>query len=279
MLLVLGLLSATVAYGAWCLRVTALDSERVAATTDGVLEAPRARDTLITRLADSMASQLPPGVAVDRAGLEKAADAAIDEPGFQSAFASALEQLHRQAFEGGNGNVVLDAAAVTQAARLGLATVDPVAAALLPATPTVTVTVDADEIPDLTAVPHGVDMAMTIAGILAVVLVSIGTAIHPYRPWALARIGRWMIGVSVAQIVFFWALPKLVILTLSGWGNVVAEEMIGLFPAVFPASIALVLGGGIVVSATARWAKGHPTKRSVLHAVPPPARGNAWTRV
>ena len=278
LLLAVGLLAATIAYGAWCLRVTALDSARVAATAPEVLRAPRARDTFVTRLADSMASQLPPGI-VDRAGLEKAADVAIDQPAFQTAFAGALEQLHRLAFEGGDGNVVLDVSAVTEAARAGLATVDPGAAALLPTTPTVNVQVDAGEIPDLTDAPRGVDLTMVLAGVLAAVLVSIGTAIHPYRPWAVARIGRWMIGVSIAQLLLFWALPKLVILTLSGWGPVAAEEVLGLFPAVLPAAVALLLGGGIVVTVTARWAKAHPTRRSVLHAVAPPLPGNAWTRV
>lgn len=278
LLLAAGLVAASIAYAAWCLRATALDPARVADTSDEILATPRARDALVDRLAASMAGQLPAGLGVDPSVVEAGADAAVEQVSFERAFAGALEAVSRHAFDGEEGPIVLDLAGVTAAARAGLASVDPGAAALLPVTSTVVVELDAAEVPDLSALPRRTDATMRVAAVLAVILVALGVGLHPYRPWAVARVGRWMLGVGAAQVVLFWALPQLVLLTLSGWASVGAAVILGLFPAVVPSVVLLVGGGVAVIAGTARWARAHPVQRSVLAPVVPPAAGRVWTR-
>lgn len=93
-LIAVGFLAASVAYGAYAIINTLLDPDATAEMTADLLSAAPIRDDLTHDLAAELRSQLPTGVESREA--TSIATAALADPRFAEAFAAAVRSLHEQ---------------------------------------------------------------------------------------------------------------------------------------------------------------------------------------
>jgi hypothetical protein len=264
-LLSAGLILATVGYVAYGLEATVLDAHRVNHAAHDMLKTSPVRDPLSRRLAYAIATHMPPGVPLDQPMLEQASHQALKRPAFVDAFSGALIAVQQHVFSHGTGLIALNTTLVTDAARQALTEVDAPAAGLLPPDTQLIVLVDTDKIPDLGIWAGPIRITARAAGLLGAVMLVLGFATDKHRARALGRIGRWMLMIGIVQLIFFVALPKLVLPQFGGWAEVAGTVISTGSFFVAPALALIGFGIGMIVFG-GRWSG--VERRHVLAVLP-----------
>ncbi len=249
-LIAVGFVAASVAYGAYAIINTILDPDATAEMTADLLSAAPIRDDLTRDLAAELRSQLPNGVESREA--TSIATAALADPRFAEAFAAAVRSLHEQLLGAGSGPVVLDLGDVAAATRRAVREVDPALAAEIPDDAQFRVTLADGPVPRVGDAGRGVSAVCVVATLLALVLLVGATAAHPSPRDAFARIGRRLMGLGAGPLVVFIAVPWLIGSLTGDWGDVASPITASLGRRLIPSALLLALSG-LLLSAGARF--------------------------
>jgi len=253
--LILGLISITVAAALGALHMTATNRERILSESDTIAKSEPVKEEFAGKIATAI---IPRESAANPADLNHANDIArlaVESPAFRQAFVTALPALYGRIVDGAPNDIDLDPVLVNQAI-VGAGGIPP---------PGFVLRVYAADTPDL----HGpLDLMARIGyglggfGLLLVVGALIGM---PHRGRAVMRIGRWLITVGITTILLFWFLPSVAFLPLGGW-----ISMIGIILATgewlaVPAALMTALGITILVMGRSGEAE---TRRRNLEVIP-----------
>lgn len=208
-LIVVGLFAASVAWWAFALRFTVLDSERSARIADTLVEQPVLRDALAEGLASALQQALPPGTPIDPETLDAVAHRALDDPRATAALRSALLASHQRLIGEYDGPVSFDVSPIAAAGRDALVDVRPELARALPAEPALSVELPTQNLPKLGWLPERARELAGLALLLAVTFLGLGMVAAPDRPGVLSRAGRWALRAGALWALFGWALPYL----------------------------------------------------------------------
>lgn len=242
LILTLGLMLSAVAFALWTLEVTVLDATRTADAASMVLHEAPVRQGMAERVgaalaADPSADPLAPVPTLP-------ATRTVDQPEFETAFRAAVLEVHRHIFEGATGPIVLDPALVRQAAVVAGEPARNNAA--------LKVTIAEESLPDLSRSVRALRMMVPVLAVLGLLMVGAGFLIDEHRPWALGRVGRWMLITGAGTAIVYWVLPRVVLLPMGGWGGVVgAITATGEF--LLPIALILLVGGVAAIVGARRW--------------------------
>jgi hypothetical protein len=263
--LTLGLFLVSVAFLLWAAQVTALDAGPLRRNAAEVLSESPARNAMVTRITEDLATDVPSSAAIDPVVLNAIATDAVKQPEFVAAFGGALDHVQTHVVDGTIGPITLDPALVSQAVSTAATDANqPQLAAAVTSAPLV-IDVPVDKVPDLS---HWVDLwkaAVQALAFIGLLLATYGLLKIEHRLWALGRIGRWSIGVGLTTLAIFWLLPRALLRPLGGW-IAVGGAVLASADVLVPVSLALVGIGALTVFAAHRW-ENHDRER-VLSVIP-----------
>jgi hypothetical protein len=265
----LGLLGATVAWGAFASSFTVLDPDGPERVADALVEEPAARDGLAQALAKALRSGLPPEAQISSAEVDNVARRMSDDPRTRALLRTAIVGAHQRLLGHAAGPVRLDAGAVAQAGREALTEAHPELAASLPIA-ALNVELPIANLPALAAFRGHLGPAGWGGGLAAVCLLAAAFRVSQDRPGVLRRAGRWAVRVGVSSAAIGGLLPYLTSrsdnprIALVGALVVAVEGRI-----VIPALALAAAGTGAIVVARA-WRR-VKTARFLAREAPPTA--------
>src|ERR687892_1000740 len=107
-LVVVGLVAASVAWWSFAARFTVLDSGRSARIADTLIDQPVIRDAVAEGLASALQQALPPGTPIEPEALDAVAHTALDDPRALAALRSAVFASHQRLIGEYDGPVGID---------------------------------------------------------------------------------------------------------------------------------------------------------------------------
>ncbi|MFN8037420.1 MAG: hypothetical protein U0V73_15985 [Acidimicrobiia bacterium] len=209
-LLGLGMLVGGVAYSAFCLELTVLNTDRVASTAKSVLESAPVRHGLAENIHAALAGTLGDSPE-NAAAIDRAAGFALHDPRFQRAFTDALRAYHRRLFYDPDQAVALDTAQTSPAIRDALRTVDASLADQVSQNASIQVSFPTDALPDLRWLKEDDKTIARLGGLVALALLATGLATHSHPAWAVGKIGRWLLGIGLFELFVFYVVPHVVL--------------------------------------------------------------------
>lgn len=233
LILGLSLVLATVAWSGFVMLHTVLDPGRSERLADEMLDNTVLRGVIVDAVADSLQSAVPAGVEVPRDQLEAAATAALDDPRAEALVRDGIVRIHRNALEGVEEPVTLDAAAFGAAARDSLVAARPELAPVLPPAPSVAVTLPDAGLSFLGRVRDLLERAVMTAALVALAGAVFALVIARDRPGVLRRVSLWAFAASAFWLLLGYGLPWL------------AEQLAPASAAVFAAAVEVFLGAMI----------------------------------
>src|SRR5919106_6882052 len=172
-LVVVGLVAASVAWWAFAARFTVLDSGRSARIADTLVEQPVLRDAVTEGLASALQQALPPGTPISPEALDAVAHQALDDPRATAALRSALLASHQRLIGEYDGPVSFDVSPIAVAGRDALVATRPELAGSLPEEPTLSVQLPTQNLPKLGWLPERARELGGLAFLLAVTFLSL----------------------------------------------------------------------------------------------------------
>lgn len=258
LLLSTGLLAAGLAFGAWSLTRTVLDTAAGGELAQALLDAPAVEDALTRDLERQVQAALADDseVPVDAATVEAATRAVLADPRFEAAFTETVESVHRIVLGDPDADDTLDVGALTAAVRDALAEADPALAAQMPAGEEIELELDAAGLPRLGDASGTVRAVALLASLAALALLASGCWCAPSRGRALRRIGRRVALLGAIPVLFAVGAP-IVLRSVGGdWAATVAPVAGLLLARVVPGALALAIAGVAV------WAVGRAVTRA-----------------
>lgn len=246
----LSLILASVSWAGFTLSRTILDpggSERLA---DQLLDNPDVRAALVTRLADSLESQLPPDVPIPRQVVEGGAATALDDPRVESLVRDGFVQVHQNALAGDADPVVVDANALGAAGRDVLVETRPELDQVLPAAPALELELPTTGLSWIGTVKDTVDRATLWTGIAAIAGAVLAFVVARNRGAVLRRVAYWGYGTAAFWLVIGYAIPWLAGM-LSPTSAAIATAIVDVFfGAMIQPALALVVFATIMLLAS-----------------------------
>ena len=230
------------AFALWTLEVTVLDAARTADAASMVLHEAPVRQGMAERVGAALAAD-PSADPLAAVGVVPATRT-VDQPEFETAFRAAVLEVHRHIFDGAQGPIVLDPALVRQAAI--------VAGEPPRDNGALRVTIAEGSLPDLSPSVRALRMMVPVLAVLGLLMVGAGFLVDEHRPWALGRVGRWLVITGAGTATVYWVLPRVVLLPMGGWGGVVgAIAATGEF--LLPIALMLLVAGMAAIVGARRW--------------------------
>ena len=189
--LVIGLAAATVAWAAFGLTRTILDSGLTDRVVDEVYNDAQVREVLETNIANSFDATLPEGVDIQQSQLDAAAKGALDDPAVEDAIRTSLAAAHAALLGDGAAPEVVDSAELGTAMRAAAVEANPELDALLPEASSLEIELPTGSIPSLGRVSDLLGPAEALCVVLAVVGVAVAFVVSWDRPRVLSRVGIW----------------------------------------------------------------------------------------
>ena len=233
LILGLSLVLATMAWSGFVMLHTVLDPGRSERLADEMLDNPVLRGVIVDAVADSLQAAVPAGVEVPRDQLEAAASTALDDPRAEALVRDGIVRIHRNALEGVDEPVTLDAAAFGAAARDSLVAARPELGPVLPPAPSVAVTLPDAGLSFLGRIRDLLERAVTTAALVALAGAVLALLIARDRPGVLRRVSLWAFAASAFWLLLGFGLPWL------------AEQVAPASAAVFAAAVEVFLGAMI----------------------------------
>lgn len=253
-ILTLGLAGVALAAFLGSLSATVLSEPVLADTAAPMLETDRVRDPIRARTADALAVSVPVVATLDPPTRTALADAVLDQPVFVDGFADALGSVHRHAFDGEPGEIVIEPGMVRSATESALLDVVPEVAGAVPGEAIPLVTIDSDPIPHLDGWNREIRAAAIMVGVVSILAIGIALALGGAPIFAIARVGRMFVGTGLVVLVVFWAGPTLLLPFVGGWSEVGGIALGGNGALLLPALFGM-MGGACVLYLADRLAK------------------------
>lgn len=268
-LLGLGMFVAGLAYSAFCLELTVLNSQRVTSTAKSILESAPVQRVMADNIDKSLSAEL--GDSPDtQAAINRAAGLVVHDARFQRAFTTALQQFHRRLFDDPTQSMVLDTTQTTPAIREALNTVDPTLAARVSENASIDVSISNGNIPDLRWLKNDDKAVARIGGLLALALIVIGLAVHSHPAWAVGKIGRWLLMIGLFELLIFFVLPHVLLAQVhSDWAQVVSSVGGEITKVLIMRALILVGLGALLIATSVRLQR-RAIRRQRLVAPEPP---------
>ncbi|MEY3360307.1 MAG: hypothetical protein RL531_26 [Actinomycetota bacterium] len=288
-LLVSGLALLALAFVGWTIETTVLSPTALHDATDDLLAQPTARDATESAVARGLTLALP---GLDPVATADLSAAIVDRPEFVSAFADAIVTVRDRVVRGtppdhagspldidagpdaprDDPRFTIDGARI-DAALHAVAATDPRFGGLATASVGL-VGIPADAVPDLHREFRAIQLLLRAAGIIGLVLVTLGIAQTRRRSEALGRIGRWAFFTGALTFLAYRVLPHLLEVGGGWWGAGGALVRAG--DGLTTVALILVLLGGLAMLIAREWARHE--RRSVLAAVPVTPAGRHRSR-
>jgi hypothetical protein len=233
LLLGLSLIAASVAWSGLVLLNTALDPGRSERLADELLDNALLQGVIVDLVADSIERGLPAGVTVPRDELRAAATTTVADPRVEAAVRDGMVRAHRNALEGVEEPVTLDPGAFGSAARDALLADRPELAPLVPAAPSLAVTLPTTGLGFLGTVRSFLLQVVNYAALAALAGATVALVVSRHRPGVLRRVALWAIAASAFWLLIGYGAPWL------------AERFVPSSAAIFAASVQVLLGAMI----------------------------------
>ncbi|HZJ28216.1 MAG TPA: hypothetical protein VFF40_14585 [Acidimicrobiia bacterium] len=244
-ILTLGLLGAGLSAFLGGVSATALHEPALASTAGAMLDAGSVRDPMRARTADALVVAIPAVSALDPETRGRLTDSVLDQPVFVNGFADILSSVHGHVFDGEGDPILMDPAAVRTATDAALVEVVSDLAGAVPPDSLPVVTIDTAPIPQLDGWDRVIRVGAIVAGVASLAAIGLGIALAHPRLRAVARVGRWCIGISIGVLAVFWFGPTIVLPIVGGWSEVGGIALSGSGALVTPAVVALGSGIGV----------------------------------
>ena len=277
----LSLFAASLAWSGFVALRTVFDPARSRQVAEDIFEDPAVRSQLASNIADAMALIVPPGVDVDPAVLETAAQMVLNAPATRQVVAVALMQTHAAFLGEAPLPRAIDVGEVSQLARQALVQQEPRLDLVLPAAPDVIIELPTDRIPDISPLRTALRTLVPALAVIAAVGFAVALLTTTDRAGVVRRAGTWAISSSALVLVISYGVPWLI----SQLAPSQAEVLATLIAAVLGAARlpALVLGsvGLGAFGLSFAWSPGRATRtvhdgtQRDLAAAEPPAAATA----
>ncbi len=254
--LVLGmsLVLASVAWAGFTMSRTVLDPGRSERLAEQLFDNPQLRAALVDRVAAGLGAALPDGApAVPDQLLEQAASAALDDPSVQAVVRDGIVRTHRNALEGNDEPVTVDASALGAAGRASLVEIRPELAVVLPEVPPLAVTLPTSGLSRLGAVKDFVDRFTVIAAAIAAIGAMISLVVTSDRPAVLRRVAFWAFGAAAFWLVIGFGLPWVANRIAPTSAAIVAAVIDVFFGAMIPPALVMGLVGAALLGGSFVW--------------------------
>jgi hypothetical protein len=234
-----------VAFTGWYANHTLFDTGRTERVAQTVLSDARIRDFVASEIEPAIALASPttaqalmsqsgtapttPTAATDSA--QRQLSAALAEPAVQGELERFVGDLHGRVVGIGHGPVTLDRAAVERLVTAAVPTISPAELAKIPP-----VTFNVPDTRSYFPLRHAVADHWWIFAIFGVAMVAAGLVMSGDPRDAVKVVGKWLIGLSLAQLLFLWIVPVYAVpaFTDNVWAHVASK-------------VARALNGGLVV--------------------------------
>jgi hypothetical protein len=235
-LLSLGLLAGALALAVWWVHRTAFDTNHTSEVAQAALQNASLRGDLASTIADQVSLTL----GLNHAQVQAAADAALEQPGVAPSFAGVLREVHSRLIGETSGPVAVPADLVTRA-------VSSPSGVKIPS-----VNLDIATIEPLDTTRLALERALPILIALGIGFSVAGLILHPSKPTALRTIGAWLLGASLVELLFAYAVPTLLLPAVvdSPYADLVAEvdkatiqPLIGVLVMMAGAGLACLIAG------------------------------------
>jgi len=235
-LIIIGLVIGAVTLCGWWVRRTAFVTSRTETLADDILSDPILRGDLARRISEQVSTQL----GADPLTVRRVADTTLARPQVATLFAPVLGDIHARLIGVQAGPVVIGPDLL--AAALG----DARAQALPP------VSLDIPEIKELSSAREGLDRYVAEGAIVAIVLILLGLALHPWRAGAVGIIGVGFLAAAVLLVTVGYLVPVRAVPALSNepWLAVVPDIAHNQQPVLVAVTVVLV-GAGLACLAGA----------------------------
>jgi hypothetical protein len=197
--IVVGLVVGAVTLTGWWLRRTAFVTSRTERIASSILGDPVLRDDLARRISTQVAPQL----GTDAVTVRQVVDATLARPEVAGVFASVLGDIHARLIGMRSGPVLIGPELLT--AALGDAR-----AQALPA-----VSIQVPKIDQLDSARRFLDRYVARGALIALVLLVLGLALHPWRAAAVGMIGIGLLATAVLIVSVGYLLPVRAVPALS----------------------------------------------------------------
>ena len=279
-LLTIGFVAASLAYGSWIAERTVLDPGATRGATQALMATPAVRSMLADEIHDELVPTL--GATAKDPQVKAAIDRAVADPRLSTAFADAVEAVHTNLVSDTRRSVTLDPAAVTSVVDTAFLGVAPKIAPKVQHAPPLRIGIGGADLPHLGHVVHAIKSGAVVASLLA--CAAIGAALllgHDRRTLRIA--GRRVAMLALPATAVFAIAPRMLpMFSHSNVSVVVGTVLEAYGHRVLPSAVLLAVGGlGVWLLAvlfpllqslaSTRTATGSPSGVSApaRHAVPP----------
>jgi hypothetical protein len=264
LILAIGLLAGSVAISGWWFQSTTLDPSRTERVASTVLESPEVR----TAVGEAIATAVAKETGLDEATMQQTVNDAIRTVPDLSFLSSVVADAHRAAIGEGPSRVQLDqevlaplvgAEVAAQAAGVGFTV---------------------PEVGVLTRANEGLSNWLQTLAIISGLCVLAAFILHPTRPAVFRRLGWWLLGLSLWQLMITWVIPAVVVpsLTTNPWALLAAKVSVASTSDVIPALAGLAVAGIASLVAAMMWTMAGETRAKEVHAGGQPVVGSAaWS--
>ncbi len=250
----LSLWVASMAWAGFTMTRTVLDPGRSERLADQLFENEQLRAALVDRLAAGIGGALPNGApAVPDQLLEQAADTALDDPSVQAVVRDGIVRTHRNALEGNDEPVTVDASAIGAAARASLVEIRPELATVVPEVPEIAVTLPTSGLARLGAVKNFVDRFTVLAAAAAAIGALLALVVTNDRPSVLRRLAFWAFGTAAFWLVVGFGVPWIASRVAPTSSAIVAAIIDVFFGAMIPPAVILAVIGAVVLGVSFFW--------------------------
>lgn len=264
----LSLLVASMAWAGFTMSRTILDPGRSERLADQLFENDQLRAALVNRVAAGLGGALPNGApAVPDQLLEQAADTALDDPSVQAVVRDGIVRTHRNALEGNDEPVTVDASAIGASGRAALVEIRPELAPVLPEVPELAVTLPTSGLARLGAVKNFVDRFTVFAAAAAAIGALVSLVVTNDRPSILRRLAFWAFGTAAFWLIVGFGVPWVANRVAPTSAAIVAAVIDVFFGAMIPPAVVLAIVGAIVLGISFFWSAA--SVRQGAHAVQP----------
>lgn len=235
-LIIIGLVIGAVTLSAWWVRRTAFVTSRTEALADDILADPILRGDLARRISEQVSTQL----GADPLTVRRIADTTLARPQVATLFAPVLGDIHSRLIGVQSGPVIIGPDLL--AAALG----DARAQALPP------VSLDVPKIKELSSAREGLNRYVAEGAVVAIVLILLGLALHPWRAAAVGIIGVGFLAAAVLLVTVGYLVPVRAVPALSNepWLAVVPDIAHNQQPVLIAVTVVLI-GAGLACLAGA----------------------------
>ncbi|WP_298334221.1 hypothetical protein [Ferrimicrobium sp.] len=206
-LLSLGLLAGTIAILAHLSLLTIFNPNRLANDAQTLSTSK----TIQSAMADGLTNSLAPitgvsGISISHAELQGIIAAALAQPAVKQEFVNAIRQADGHLLGTNHAPITIGGPGLTEFIAAGISQYSTSLGNSVQQTD-LRIAIPGADLPNLGFLARAATTAVPIATEIAIVLFLLALIIHKARSAVIARIGKWLIAMSLFAVLLFWAIP------------------------------------------------------------------------